>query len=67
MVCVCRVRNPSQLTSPVVRQGGLGSLVSFLITMINVEQVLTVCQVLVRPGWGPHGKGQQSPIVLYLL
>lgn len=41
------MRNPSQLTSPspVVRQGGLGSLVSFLIMMINVEQVLTMCQV----------------------
>lgn len=39
-----------------VRQGGLGSLVSFLIMMINVEQVLTVCQAPVSPGGAPPGR-----------
>ena len=50
--------NPCRLTSPVVRPGGPGSLVSFLITMINIEQVLTVCQVLARPRRGPRGDSE---------
>lgn len=69
-VCVCACRGRESWSAHVTggqegRAREFGFF--FLIMMINVEQVLTVCQVLGRAGRGPHGKGRHHSIVALML